>query len=197
MNISYLRNNPLLSGNSGLNEDYDCDEMTLQHYKMNYDQNTQILRIDGTVNITDPTPMLPKVTGLGGDAYENYPIAHMQFGSYATNPSTYVRPVFNPGYYNSSNQLYNSLGRIEKEFYERKHECKVNGCGRKFKRMEHLKRHQRIHTGERPFTCPVDGCGKKFSRSDNLAQHIRVHKSKLQNEAYLSAFNQAGPFNHF
>ncbi|THU85413.1 hypothetical protein K435DRAFT_635855, partial [Dendrothele bispora CBS 962.96] len=49
--------------------------------------------------------------------------------------------------------------------------CPLLSCGRLFKRMEHLKRHLRTHTLERPFICPNQGCGKRFSRSDNLGQH--------------------------
>ncbi len=52
--------------------------------------------------------------------------------------------------------------------------CPLYSCGRLFKRMEHLKRHLRTHTLERPFRCSK--CGKRFSRSDNLNQHLRTHE---------------------
>jgi len=51
--------------------------------------------------------------------------------------------------------------------------CPLMCCGRMFKRLEHLKRHMRTHTMERPFQCLR--CGRRFSRSDNLNQHHRTH----------------------
>lgn len=67
----------------------------------------------------------------------------------------------------------NNLGKSGKVYT-----CKVPGCGKCFKRSEHLKRHVRsIHTDEKPFLCPYPSCNKRFSRHDNLNQHARVHTS--------------------
>ncbi|KAI8876878.1 hypothetical protein K501DRAFT_137352, partial [Backusella circina FSU 941] len=59
--------------------------------------------------------------------------------------------------------------------------CKADGCGKVFKRSEHLKRHIRsIHTLEKPYECPYQSCSKRFSRSDNLNQHIRIHRHTVK-----------------
>ncbi|KAI4140985.1 MAG: hypothetical protein LQ340_007754 [Diploschistes diacapsis] len=58
--------------------------------------------------------------------------------------------------------------------------CPIPACGRLFKRLEHLKRHVRTHTQERPYICPH--CNKAFSRSDNLAQHRRIHEPRADGE---------------
>jgi Zinc finger, C2H2 type len=54
---------------------------------------------------------------------------------------------------------------------DKSHVCEI--CQKRFKRLEHLRRHNKTHTGERGFRCEVVGCGKWFSRSDNLMAHKR------------------------
>ncbi|KAF4420091.1 hypothetical protein F53441_14403 [Fusarium austroafricanum] len=44
-------------------------------------------------------------------------------------------------------------------------------CGRTFKRTEHLERHVRTHTKEKPFLCR---CGASFARRDLLTRHQRI-----------------------
>ena len=52
-----------------------------------------------------------------------------------------------------------------------KHNC--TECKKCFSRLSDLRRHQRIHTGEKLFVCDV--CDKKFSQSGNLIAHKRTH----------------------
>ncbi|KAK3070371.1 Transcription factor mst12 [Teratosphaeriaceae sp. CCFEE 6253] len=64
---------------------------------------------------------------------------------------------------------------------QKSHSCPIPMCGRLFKRLEHLKRHVRTHTQERPYICSL--CNKAFSRSDNLAQHKRTHETSADGSA--------------
>ncbi|KAF4417052.1 transcription factor TDA9 [Fusarium acutatum] len=52
-------------------------------------------------------------------------------------------------------------------------------CERVFNKEEHLKRHERSHTGEKPFKCFK--CGRSYSRSDVLFRHSQTHFSTNNN----------------
>jgi transcription factor STE12 len=71
---------------------------------------------------------------------------------------------------------------------QKSHSCPIPSCGRLFKRLEHLKRHVRTHTQERPYPCPY--CNKAFSRSDNLAQHRRIHEAQQDGQQQLAATDE-------
>ncbi|KAL1004867.1 hypothetical protein UPYG_G00051560, partial [Umbra pygmaea] len=54
---------------------------------------------------------------------------------------------------------------------ERPYGC--DQCGMRFGQSGQLVKHQRIHTGEKPYGC--DQCGKRFLRSGHLLTHQRIH----------------------
>ncbi|KAL2868895.1 transcription factor domain-containing protein [Aspergillus lucknowensis] len=55
----------------------------------------------------------------------------------------------------------------------RSYECPR--CSRPFARLEHLQRHERSHTKEKPYCC--DKCPKSFTRKDLLVRHERLAHS--------------------
>jgi hypothetical protein len=50
--------------------------------------------------------------------------------------------------------------------------CKY--CSKRFRRVEHVQRHERTHTKEKPFSCLWDRCGKTFGRRDLLVRHEKL-----------------------
>uniref|UniRef100_A0A183BR08 C2H2-type domain-containing protein n=1 Tax=Globodera pallida TaxID=36090 RepID=A0A183BR08_GLOPA len=50
---------------------------------------------------------------------------------------------------------------------------KCTECTYRTTRPDHLKRHMRAHTGERPFKCSI--CGHQTARSEQLKVHMRTH----------------------
>jgi hypothetical protein len=54
---------------------------------------------------------------------------------------------------------------------------KCRFCPSTFQKSEHLSRHERSHTKQRPYVCDIPGCGKAFTRGDSLTRHLRLHES--------------------
>lgn len=69
---------------------------------------------------------------------------------------------------------YNRRNNPELE-KRRIHHCDHHGCTKVYTKSSHLKAHQRIHTGEKPYTCHWPECGWRFARSDELTRHYRKH----------------------
>ncbi|CAB4039048.1 transcriptional repressor YY1 [Paramuricea clavata] len=58
---------------------------------------------------------------------------------------------------------------------EKPFQCTFEGCGKRFSLDFNLRTHVRIHTGDRPYVCPFDSCNKRFAQSTNLKSHILTH----------------------
>ncbi|KAF2012566.1 STE-domain-containing protein [Aaosphaeria arxii CBS 175.79] len=110
---------------------------------------------------------------VNGDAFET-PLQHSAVARTAAGPGVFRR---------ARSATMMEIG----PYPQKSHSCPIPTCGRLFKRLEHLKRHVRTHTQERPYVCTL--CNKAFSRSDNLAQHRRTHESRQDGEP-LSSFDE-------
>ncbi|KAH8812576.1 hypothetical protein F5884DRAFT_785840 [Xylogone sp. PMI_703] len=63
----------------------------------------------------------------------------------------------------------------------KKYECRR--CERRFSRREHLQRHERSHTKEKPFGCTI--CSQAFTRRDLLARHNRLNHTTPESEVQV------------
>ena len=68
---------------------------------------------------------------------------------------------------------------------EKPFQCTFEGCGKRFSLDFNLRTHVRIHTGDRPYVCPFDGCNKKFAQSTNLKSHILTHAKQKYGKSII------------
>lgn len=67
----------------------------------------------------------------------------------------------------------------QKDVYDpkKKHKCPL--CLARFQRPEHVKRHLKSHSTDKPFQCDEPDCGRRFNRKDNLKAHLKKIHGKV------------------
>ncbi|KAH9385632.1 uncharacterized protein NEMAJ01_0528 [Nematocida major] len=107
----------------------------------------------------------------------SYTLSSIDVDNFSTQPFSMSMPRREEGAL--SQKLYRQKAVKRKDDDEnRPFLCTHTNCFKAFKRFEHLKRHYRIHTGEKPYKCSLPECNKSFSRSDNLLQHEKIHANR-------------------
>ena len=111
------------------------------------------------------------------DSFQPQQVSHTQHAGPSTSASVTVQS--NDQIAGDNNTLQIAIGNVEganevecQTEPDRPFPCSV--CGRKFIRATHLRRHMRIHTGEKPFFCHI--CGRRYARGDYLRAHIHAHR---------------------
>lgn len=83
---------------------------------------------------------------------------------------------FNPFKYKEHQREHRNLDKLRPgQLPGERFQCRF--CPRRFSYRVYLVRHERSHTGEKPFACSI--CGKRFGLSSNLYQHERRSHGRI------------------
>lgn len=69
---------------------------------------------------------------------------------------------------------------------EKPYTCSV--CQKGFSQSTHRTVHMRSHTGERPYSCPI--CSRAFAHKSHVKRHARVHRQRQADSLRCSLCNE-------
>ena len=72
-------------------------------------------------------------------------------------------------------KVSDSMNEVGYSFNQNHLQCRF--CSKLFRKRRNVARHERIHTGAKPYNCEV--CGRQFSDQSTLRQHANVHNEKM------------------
>ena len=61
---------------------------------------------------------------------------------------------------------------------EKRYECRIPGCDRRFAHPASRNDHEKKHTGPIMYSCEKPGCAQKFETTAKLSKHKRSHKGE-------------------
>ena len=54
--------------------------------------------------------------------------------------------------------------------------CDAPGCGKRYTRADHMRRHKLSHDGNKQFKCHYEGCSFAFYTKYHLNRHLKTHE---------------------
>ncbi|KAI9483324.1 MAG: hypothetical protein EXX96DRAFT_499375 [Benjaminiella poitrasii] len=63
---------------------------------------------------------------------------------------------------------------------EKPFKCNVEGCDKRFSRLDSLNTHIKTHSNIRPYTCPIKNCSKAYFHSRSLRKHVKSHEASKE-----------------